>query len=284
MKKFHLLVAFVAIAMSASAQEIISVVGRLPQFVPGELTVDGKSRMYFRTNRNEGGYLYNIYNENMELETTFEIPVVSFPRKTRIETATVPGTATWNYDASNAVWSLESEEVENVAAYVSNIDDFYNMDMGICMNDCDIEITQTLFNNDENWEYMANYSQNTSYINAVSYDANTGTVLLRRTSYIVEGGIRIYNQHGQLVKTIDDTDELDAILIAKGKKYVTTHNTDKVNGEYLNKVFLVNDSGSNSGKISQVRGDINNDGTVSMPDAMFIVNKMLNGKFPDEDE
>ena len=33
---------------------------------------------------------------------------------------------------------------------------------------------------------------------------------------------------------------------------------------------------------SGLRGDVNNDGTVNMPDAMFIVNKILNGKFPDE--
>ena len=33
---------------------------------------------------------------------------------------------------------------------------------------------------------------------------------------------------------------------------------------------------------SGIRGDVNNDGVVSMPDAMFIVNKILNGKFPDE--
>lgn len=38
----------------------------------------------------------------------------------------------------------------------------------------------------------------------------------------------------------------------------------------------------NVGGASGIRGDVNNDGTVSMPDAMFIVNKMLNGKFPDE--
>ena len=37
-----------------------------------------------------------------------------------------------------------------------------------------------------------------------------------------------------------------------------------------------------SGGTSGLRGDVNNDGTVSMPDAMFIVNKILNGKFPDE--
>ena len=38
----------------------------------------------------------------------------------------------------------------------------------------------------------------------------------------------------------------------------------------------------NVGGTSGLRGDVNNDGTVSMPDAMFIVNKILNGKFPDE--
>ena len=36
------------------------------------------------------------------------------------------------------------------------------------------------------------------------------------------------------------------------------------------------------GGTSGIRGDVNNDGIVSMPDAMFIVNKILNGKFPDE--
>ena len=37
------------------------------------------------------------------------------------------------------------------------------------------------------------------------------------------------------------------------------------------------------GGASGIRGDVNNDGTVNMPDAMFIVNKILKGKFPDEE-
>ena len=36
------------------------------------------------------------------------------------------------------------------------------------------------------------------------------------------------------------------------------------------------------GSIVGIRGDANNDGQVNMPDVMFIVNKILNGKFPDE--
>jgi len=38
-----------------------------------------------------------------------------------------------------------------------------------------------------------------------------------------------------------------------------------------------------SNTVGNLRGDLNGDGTVSMPDAMFIVNKILNGKFPDEE-
>ena len=35
---------------------------------------------------------------------------------------------------------------------------------------------------------------------------------------------------------------------------------------------------------SGLRGDLNGDGVVNMPDAMFIVNRILNGKFPDEED
>ena len=40
----------------------------------------------------------------------------------------------------------------------------------------------------------------------------------------------------------------------------------------------------NVGGAGGIRGDVNGDGTVGMPDAMFIVNKVLKGKFPDEEK
>jgi hypothetical protein len=49
---------------------------------------------------------------------------------------------------------------------------------------------------------------------------------------------------------------------------------------YLNSDTAVKES--NVSGTGGIRGDVNGDGTVSMPDAMFIVNKILNGKFPDE--
>ena len=45
--------------------------------------------------------------------------------------------------------------------------------------------------------------------------------------------------------------------------------------------FSVNNSGG-GGSGESVRGDLNDDGEVNMQDVMFLVNKILNGKFPDE--
>ena len=45
--------------------------------------------------------------------------------------------------------------------------------------------------------------------------------------------------------------------------------------------FSVNNSGG-GGSGESVRGDINGDGEVNMQDVMFLVNKIVNGKFPDE--
>ena len=276
MKKIYLLIAFVAATVDANSQEVFSVEGKIPQIIPGELTADGKSRMYVRVTRDEGDKFY-IYNENMELETTFEV-AVPYSVTVRTETATVPGTSTWDYDASNAVWGLKSEETQTgTVGKVDNIDAYYNMDKGSGMEDCDIYLTQTLFNNDEDWEFvMENYGY--SYVGAQSYDANTGTVSLVRTS-IIDEGVKIYNQHGQLVTTIGDTGvHADAIWIANGKKYLSTRDTSKSStGDYLNKVFLVNGSGSGSGK-GQVRADVNEDGTVNGTDIQEVINFIVNAE------
>lgn len=44
--------------------------------------------------------------------------------------------------------------------------------------------------------------------------------------------------------------------------------------------FSVNGGGGGGGE--SVRGDLNGDGEVSMPDVMFLIQRILNGKFPDE--
>lgn len=46
--------------------------------------------------------------------------------------------------------------------------------------------------------------------------------------------------------------------------------------------FSVNNSGGGGEGGESVRGDLNGDGEVNMQDVMFLVNKIVNGKFPDE--
>lgn len=50
----------------------------------------------------------------------------------------------------------------------------------------------------------------------------------------------------------------------------------------VEKEFDDDDEGGNGGAGGDIRGDLNGDGQVSMSDVMFLVNKVLNGKFPDE--
>ena len=116
--------------------------------------------------------------------------------------------------------------------------------------------------------------------NPESYDANSGTVLLKRYTIAVNETLSIFNQNGQRVGTIGDggISDIEAVWIINGKKYVSTRNAEK-SSNYINKIYLVNDSGTSN---VPMRGDVNKDGTVNMPDAMYIVNKILNGKFPDE--
>ena len=54
--------------------------------------------------------------------------------------------------------------------------------------------------------------------------------------------------------------------------------SNKGNNQYR---FSVNNSGG-GGSGESVRGDLNGDGEVNMQDVMFLVNKIVNGKFPDE--
>ena len=69
-------------------------------------------------------------------------------------------------------------------------------------------------------------------------------------------------------------------IVDKNGNYYFFEPSNKGNNQYR---FSVNNSGGGGGGEGEgVRGDINGDGIVNMTDVMFIVNKIVNGKFPDE--
>lgn len=88
------------------------------------------------------------------------------------------------------------------------------------------------------------------------------------------------------------TPDLTAGLKQQGKDYIleVKYQIIDKNGNYYfftpsggNDLyrFSVN-GGGGGGQGEGVRGDLNGDGEVSMPDVMFLIQRILNGKFPDE--
>ena len=82
-----------------------------------------------------------------------------------------------------------------------------------------------------------------------------------------------YISHVEMPSSFDSTSENVNLPKIKVTVYATKSGCE--NSDVAVKEIIV-------GGASGIRGDVNNDGQVSMPDAMFIVNKILNGKFPDE--
>ena len=289
MKREAILLVFVLMSvLTAGAQkEVLNFIGK-STLIPGEFTADGKARMCVRVKQNDGSYIYNIYNTKMELETTLKAPTATYSATRIHETATVYTPDMNNYDASSAIWKTVSSETQTKSCRINDIDDIYNMDTNNIMTDCDISVTQTLFNNDEEWEFvLTSGDTNETIMGQTTYNYDDNTVTLNRYRTVSTQGLDIYNQNGQklysLVDQYNSSLSLDKVLIAEGKKYISARGAYTSDG-YLYNVYLVNDSGLvpvNPG-VTSIRGDVNNDGAVGMPDAMFIVNKILNGKFPDE--
>lgn len=82
-----------------------------------------------------------------------------------------------------------------------------------------------------------------------------------------------YVSHVEMPASFDG--DSDDIILPKVKVTVYAHKDGYEDSGIAMKEIII-------GSASGIRGDLNGDGTVSMPDAMFIVNKILNGKFPDE--
>ena len=293
MKREAILLVFVLMSvLTAGAQkEVLNFIGK-STLIPGEFTVDGKARMCVRVLQNDGSYIYNIYNTKMELETTLKAPTATYSATRIHETATVYTPDMNNYDASSAIWKTVSSETQTKSCRINDIDDIYNMDTNNIITDGDISVTQTLFNNDEEWEFvLTSGDTNETIMGQTTYNYDDNTVTLNRYRTVSTQGLDIYNQNGQklysLVDQYNSSLSLDKVLIAEGKKYISARGAYVRYGDYFDKVcyvYLVNDSGLvpvNPG-VTSIRGDVNNDGAVGMPDAMFIVNKILNGKFPDE--
>jgi len=293
-KKTLLLTCVLLSTLTAGAQkEVLSFEGRNPKLIPGEFTADGKARLCIQVKQSDGSSLFRIYNTKMELETTLKAPTVTYSVTTKVEKVTIPGIKLDEFDASTATWSIESEETKIMLSSLTDVEDLYNFDSNVEMRDCDLYVTQTLFNNDEEWEFAFESGTSSDTHTTVTRDNDYYATIRRYSTIAPEQKLEVYNQNGVKVCAIESKGAsskgvfIDQVWIADGKKYISIRSdgTDMYNGNYNYAVYLVNDSGLtpvSPGAKTYMRGDANGDGKIGMPDVMYDVNYILNGKFPDE--
>lgn len=83
-----------------------------------------------------------------------------------------------------------------------------------------------------------------------------------------------YVSHVEMPASFDSDSE--DVILPKVKVSVYAQKEGYENSDIAMKEIVI-------GSANGIRGDVNGDGEVSLPDAMFIVNRILNGKFPDEE-
>ena len=138
----------------------------------------------------------------------------------------------------------------------------------------------------------------TLYVPASSIDAYKSTAPWKSASQILP--LEDYKEKCSTPTILFENEKLSFICETEGARFVynfSTPSESDEDGKGINmpnklqvSVYAKKDGFENSDVATKeidlgtsgIRGDVNNDGTVSMPDAMFIVNKILNGKFPDE--
>ena len=113
------------------------------------------------------------------------------------------------YNESGAVWTVVSEDINEYDGGVAKDIEYKNADTGTVGEDMEIGFTQTLFNSDANWEFVATvYEDNTlETIGRISADGGVGTdgkVTLKRYVNIVTPikGLGIFSEDGTKIATI----------------------------------------------------------------------------------
>lgn len=124
---------------------------------------------------------------------------------------------TITYDEASAVWTRKSENITT-----QQLRSIRNVELQIdCIEGQEVYVTQTLFNNDEKWEYVVReYGPLVFYYDSPSVVFNdNGTITLTRnvrvdTSII---GSAVYNEDGTKLGNLPDFKEL---YVINGRKYI----------------------------------------------------------------
>lgn len=115
------------------------------------------------------------------------------------------------YNESEAVWTVVSDNTDDSESKVFRDISYKNLDTGTIGEDMELGLTQTVFNSDSKWEYIAEIPDTKSLeLTSIAVkDENNGKVTLRRSvsTYTPTSGLGIYSEDGTLIASISANQE-----------------------------------------------------------------------------
>lgn len=220
---------------------------------PKELTSGNKPVLYTEDKSQEGTIVFTLYDENFMVSKKIQcsLPKDSYRKYRREGTIIDPQKG---YTNDNVDWKpgvLVEEEGEDY--WQLDYADFWNFDAGTG-SDRSVKLTQTLFNNDDKWEYVVpTFETQTSYEEGMDVlGEENGKALVAGYYYEtdVRTGSKVVSEDGQTLFTL--TGELNIYLMLNGKRCVVTYTYGRGNDESI--LYEINSESTGLTKVAEQRG------------------------------
>lgn len=187
---------------------------------------------------------------------------------------------TIDFDASTAEWK-EIPGTRTTYSSGDEINSFEYMNEN-SQSDNSFSISQTLFNNDDSWEYVtAEYGEPVVKVYDGSYynttDNGDGTVTLKTNAniYSEKKSLQVKNEKGMVVMTLP-AGYIHTLIKYYNKYYLDMYKQTPSSSSSKNGNTLIRlDKTATSSPSKGIRGDVNGDGVVNMTDANEVVNMYL---------
>ena len=217
--------------------------------IPAEFTKDGNGLFALSNNYLGEGYTssFDIYNDDFEMVSTVTMEVESYREYSIIKER---GSYTDPFEGTiyNGTWSERREyddekmtDVENIVVETNNLGSDRNY----------IYITQTLFNDDEDYEYIlpiVKVQKANTY--EEDRDGNGEVDYIRNYYHGYKVGFNIKSINGNTLQTIDiENDryiETIYLIMINDKKYLGIETYD-INGEYIDELIIYPIKPNNTG-------------------------------------
>lgn len=219
---------------------------------PKELTSGNKPVLYTEEESQEGTIVFTLYDENFMVSKKIQCSLPKSSHRTYRREGTLIDLQK-GYKNDNVDWKPGVLVEEREDLYWLEHADFWNYDAGTGANkDFSVKLTQTLFNNDDKWEYVVPvFETQTSYGGGMDIlGEENGKELVAGYYYEedVQTGCKVVSEDGQTLFTL--TGELYIYLMLNGKRCVVMDNYDN----FLSTLYEINSESTGLTKVAEQRG------------------------------